>query len=508
MKSKKSSQSKTTLLAKVFGSNWFFGLIVIFFLLQTIWIAFSGIYPMLFDEEYHLGIIDIYSRQISPFIQVQPPEAAFHGDITRYGSYLFHYIMSVPYSLITHFTHDLQTTVIAMRLICIGFVIAGLFVFRAFLLRAGLTKSLTHLAIGFFTLIPLVPFAYSQINYDSLAFLMIALIFYLALRAVEKTDKQALWIILLLSTSSLASLVKFTILPIAFANVLFVFIVLWRKSGSKMFKKLFVQFKKLPKLPLILSLLLLFIGIGLFTERYGVNIVQYHAIEPKCDRIHSDEECVQYTVWRRDNKWKQNNDMIGLKRDNPLVYTATYWAPHIYGDYTVTAAFVYPPGQSPQIRYLPTKMQASAGAPILRAGSWAILVVSVIVLALTWRKLPNRKLRYMVALTVLIYATSLWVRNYTDYLHIGAGTAAQGRYFIPLMIPMLAIVGLAFRHILKRMRYQAAFLVVCLLLLSQGGGIATYILYSNSNWYWENGRQTINSVNQSARNTLKLFIVR
>ncbi len=51
------------------------------------WIAVSAIYPMLFDEEYHLGIIEIYSHQLSPFITVQPPEAAFHGDITRYGSY-------------------------------------------------------------------------------------------------------------------------------------------------------------------------------------------------------------------------------------------------------------------------------------------------------------------------------------------------------------------------------------------------------------------------------------
>lgn len=507
MKSNKTSNPKATLLASVFGSNWFFGFIVIFFLVQTIWLALSGIYPMLFDEEYHLGIIDIYSRQISPFIHIQPPEAAFHGDITRYGSYLFHYIMSVPYSIIQLFSHDLQSTVIAMRFVCIAFVVLGLFVFRAFLLRSGLTKSLTHLAIGFFTLVPLVPFASSQISYDSLAFLMIASIFYLALRSAENSNKQILWIILLLSASSLASLMKFTILPIAFANVLFVAIVLWRKHNSKVFKELLQQTKNVSKIALVASLLLLAVGVGLFTERYVVNIIQYRAIEPKCDRIHSDENCAQYTVWRRDNSWKQSNDAKGTERNNPIIYTTTYWAPHIYSDYTVTAAFVYPPGQSPQIRYLPTKMQASAGAPILRYGSWVVLVASVLVLAFTWRKLPNRRLRYMVALTVLIYSVSLWIRNYTDYLNIGAGTAAQGRYFIPLLIPMLAVVGLAFRHVLTRMRYQVTFLVICLLLLSQGGGAATYLLYSNPNWYWPNNRQAITSINQSAKSFLKLFVI-
>lgn len=505
----KKIQRKTTILAKVLGSNWFFAFIVAFFLFQMIWIALSAIYPMLFDEEYHLGIIDIYSRQILPFIHTQPPEAAFHGDITRYGSYMFHYLMGVPYYLINLFTNDLQTIVIAMRLICISFVIGGLFVFRAFLLRAGLTKSLTNLAIGFFTVIPLVPFALSQINYDSLAFLLTATIFYLAIRAIENSKKQALWLILLLAISSVASLVKFTILPIAFASVLFVAIILWRKYKNKTFSTLAKQAKKTPKFFMIISVLVLLVGIGLFVERYGVNVIKYHAIEPKCDQVHSDDSCIQYTVWRRDTTWKQNNDNANVVRNNPLVYTTTYWAPHIFGDFTVTAAFVYKDSRELEIRYLPSgpgSMQASAGAPILRYGSWFVLVASIIAISVTWKKLPNRRLRYLVLLTLAIYASSLWLRNYSDYLNIGAGTAAQGRYFISLLIPIFAVIGLAFRHLIVRMRYQVMFLVVALLLVSQGGGLANYILYSNSKWYWPDNRQTITQINKSTNKFLRLFI--
>lgn len=507
MTTKKTSQPKASLLARIFGSNWFFAFIVTFFILQTVWIALCAIYPMLFDEEYHLGIIDIYSRQISPFIYTQPAEAAFHGDITRYGSYLFHYIMSLPYSFIQYFTHDLHLTVVLMRFICIGFVVAGLFVFRSFLLRSGLTKSMTHIAIGIFTLIPLVPFAFAQINYDSLAFLMIATIFYLTIRTIEKTKKQILWLILLLATSSIACLVKFTILPIAFACVLFVAIILWRQYHKKILKVLQKQASNLPKLLLVFSVLFLIFGIGLFVERYGVNVVKYHAIEPKCDRVHTNEECIQYTVWRRDTTWKQNNDQVNTKRNDPLIYTTTYWAPHIFSDFTVTAAFVYDHDQPLEIRYLPTTMQASAGAPILRYSSWVILVISIIFLSITWKNLPNRKFRYLVALVIVIYSISLWTRNYTDYLHIGAGTAAQGRYYLPLLIPVFAMVGLAFRHVLTRMRYQLAFLAVCLVLLSQGGGVATYILYSNAKWYWPDNRQTFVSINKSTNKLLRLFTI-
>src|SRR3990167_1470786 len=307
MSAQKSPKRKVTLLARVLGSNWFFSFLVVFFLFQTIWIALSNIYPMIFDEEYHLGIIDIYSHQISPFISTQPPEASFHGDITRYGSYLFHYVMSAPYALITNFTNYIHIIVILMRLICIGFVVAGLFVFRAFLIRSGLTKSLAHLSIAFFTLIPLVSFALSQVNYDSLAFLLTASIFYLAIRSIEKNDKQIFWVILLLSISSLASLVKFTTLPIAFSCVLFVFIILWRKNKTKTFEVLIKQAKKLPKAQLIIASLFFIFSLGMFTERYGVNMVQYRALEPKCDRIHSEESCIDYTVWRRDTSWKQRD---------------------------------------------------------------------------------------------------------------------------------------------------------------------------------------------------------
>jgi nitrate/nitrite transporter NarK len=66
---KKSTQYKIwQFFLKTISSKWFFISITTFFFIEMAWIALSAIYPMLFDEEYHLGIIDIYARQISPFI--------------------------------------------------------------------------------------------------------------------------------------------------------------------------------------------------------------------------------------------------------------------------------------------------------------------------------------------------------------------------------------------------------------------------------------------------------
>ncbi len=491
---------------RVFASPSFFWIILVLFALQMLWIAFSAIYPMLFDEEYHLGIIEIYSRQLSPFLSSQPAEAAFHGDITRLGSYLFHYTMSLPFWVISHFTDDIVKQVIILRIICIAFVLGGVVMWRKVLQRLNISPAMSHIVIAAFTFIPLVPFALSQLNYDSLAFLLVPLIFYLAIRSVEKGKRQVLWFITLLSVSALACLVKFTILPIATASVVFVLIATWRRHNKKVVQVWHHQLKNAPRTVLIAIGALLLLSSGLFIERYGMNLVQYRTIEPKCNQVHSREVCMNYTVYRRDTTWREAN--VGKPRDSALQYTTGYWAPHIFNDFFVTGAFIYEKEQPLEIRHLPITMQASAGNVVLRSAGWVMLVVSVIAILFSakylWRQ--HRQLVVLTGLVLGIYMVSLWLRNYTDYLKIGAGTAAQGRYFIPLLIPVLAVAGLAINHMLRRFELKLTFIIISVLLFTQGGGVANYILYSNDKWYWPAQRQVISDTNKNTRNFLRIFI--
>jgi hypothetical protein len=218
---------------------------------------------------------------------------------------------------------------------------------------------------------------------------------------------------------------------------------------------------------------------------------------------------MQYTVWRRDTTWKEANDAKQVVRDNPLVYTTEYWAPHIFNDFFVVGALVNQTDKPLELRHLPSgpgSLQASAGNPVLRYSGWVIAVISLFVVWRYWRHIPHKKLLALIALVLIIYTTSLWIRNYTDYLRIGAGTAAQGRYFIPLLIPILAVVGLALASALRHTKNRAIILTIFLLLFTQGGGVGNYILYSNQRWYWQEQRQTITSLNNSLRKILRTVI--
>ena len=74
------------------------------FVLQAAWIALSGRYPMAFDENFHLGIIRLYAHHISPFWSGQPAGANAFGAVARDPSYLYQYLMSFPYRLVSIFT--------------------------------------------------------------------------------------------------------------------------------------------------------------------------------------------------------------------------------------------------------------------------------------------------------------------------------------------------------------------------------------------------------------------
>src|SRR4051812_29328265 len=84
----------------------FFWAILALFVLQSAWIALSGRYPMAFDEDFHLGIIRLFAHHASPFWSTQPAGADAFGAVARDPSYLYQWLMSFPYRLISAITGD------------------------------------------------------------------------------------------------------------------------------------------------------------------------------------------------------------------------------------------------------------------------------------------------------------------------------------------------------------------------------------------------------------------
>lgn len=486
----------------VLASPTFFWVIVGLFIVNALWIAGSATYPLLFDEHYHVGLIEIYSRGLSPFITTQPPEAALYGDITRVPSYLYHYLLSFPYRLAALFSSELAVQVVLLRIINIMFAVVGLVLFRKLLLEAKLSPRIVNSALAVFTLIPIVPFVAAHVNYDNLLLVFVPLLLLLSLRFCTQPNKRLLYGVLFLITAALAALVKFTALPMILACLLFVVIQLVaQKKSKRAISSLRKQLKALGVTTIIVLSAGLALGGGLFVERYGLNAVRHASISPECDDIQPRGVCAEFGPWARNERLKaQKNPDAQLQ--NPLQFTLFNWLPHIMGDMYVVATYSEP--RPLQLHTFSDKLQAAAGSPVLMIAGWVVFVAGLGALLIRVRDIFKNKLLTLLLIVIAVYTSALLLRNISDYYLLGERTATQGRYFVPLLIPLLVLMVVALNSVVKKTNFKLAILACVATLFLFGGGALSFVRYSQPSWYWQN--ETVININTASQNVLKLYL--
>lgn len=479
-----------TLLA----SNRCFWLIVGLLLVEASWLALSGRYPMAFDEDYHLGIIRLYAHHLSPFWSAQPAGANALGAVARDPSYLYHWLMSFPYRLITLFTKDQTIIVLLLRAINIALFSTALPLFRRLLLRTGASRTIVHFCLLLFVLIPVVPLLAAQINYDNLLIPMVGLIMLCASQLhdrLQTTRKLDVGLLLTLVALCLAAaIIKYAALPIFVAIAIFVIWDLrvtatsWRMVGQHV-RQGFRQLAVAQKWLLVLALLLL---AGLNIERYGVNLIRYHNPVPDCSKVLTVQQCSAYGPWIRDYNFSINKVD---EEKNPVIYMGDW----LKGMWIRLFFAVDGPATQFQTR-----------GPLAVPGFGSLILIAFGVVALVTR-VPRVLKRYhaptlwLMAGVMAFYVAALWLDNYRAWVRTGQPVAINGRYLLPIMLPLLLLTVLSAKELLSgRRRVQGLLAAGAVLTLLWGGGALTYILRSEDTWYWP--AQPVYDVNHALKRVL------
>ncbi len=464
----------------------------------------SADYPQAFDENFHFGIIKIYSSHWLPFLTSQPPGGNQYGALARDPSYFYHYLMSFPYRFVHLFTNSQATLVISLRLIDVALFTLGLYFFRKLLLQARLSKPLANLMILLFTLIPIVPQLAAHINYDNLLMPLTALSCLVALKVFDdiQNRKPNVGRTILLATICLfASIVKYAYLPVFAAIVLFLLYALWKELRTKkqriqLLDRTLRSWKKLSWPIKVMLVIGLIVSWGLFFQRDGINLIKYHTVTPNCSLVLSDQACSQYSVWAADSAWHIQllQNQKNVKFENPIIYFASwlYWIWYrlffaVNGP--LTGFTNYPP------------------LPIPSATALAIGIVGTI-LALIWhrRLFRDRYLNFFL-LVSLFYIGALLITGWQDYHYTNILVDMNGRYLLPVLLLLGAIVARAFSLALRNVTTvrKAALAFAAIVLFLQGGGFITFLSRSDSSWDWPN--PTVVKVNNTARNITKRVVV-
>jgi hypothetical protein len=280
------------------------------FIFESLWLVYSAHYPMAFDENYHFGLIQFHAQQWVPFFTSQPDDSGTYGAIVRDPSYLYHWLMSFPYRLISVFTTNQTAHIIFLRMLNVTLFTYGLVLYRRILHRLGVSNPLSTAIFTVFILIPVVPFLAATINYDNLFFVSIGLTVLLALKLLDgfaerRVDAYAL--LLLIPVLFLSSLVKYPYLPVFAVTAIYLVWRVWRSHllNRVGWRSFITNFKAIGLVRRVVIICFCLLAIGLFAERYGPNIVTYHNPVPACNAVISEDKCIQYGPYGRDAFYKQ-----------------------------------------------------------------------------------------------------------------------------------------------------------------------------------------------------------
>lgn len=486
---------------KLLSSRRFYLIILAIFIFESVWIAFSAHYPQAFDENFHFGLIQVYSHYWLPFLSHQPPNANAYGAVARDSSYLYHYLMSFPYRILAHFVHGQVGQVILLRLLDIGFFTAGLVLFRRVFMRAGVSQSLTNTILLLFVLIPIVPQLAAQVNYDDMLFPLVAAVCLLAFRAIDELRQRrpsARTLLTLAIVCVLASLVKYAFLPIFVGVVVFLAAIAYQNFRGNL-RGLWAQFLKSLRSQSLLTKIalpaLLLVSIGMFVQRDGINLVKYHAIEPDCGQVLNVQACSAYSPWYYNYT---NRQLVASKPSlvskNPFYFVGSWfywmWYRLFFSVDGPTNAFT---------NYPPLPLPCAAAAIVGIAGAIAIV---------HWRRRLFHNNPYLVFLLIVsvFYAITLFIQGYITYRQTAVPENMNGRYLVPILLLFAVLAGRALSIALyKSPVRKTAMAVLVVILFLQGGGLLTFIARSDQTWDWQNS--AVVKANNAARAVTRHVVI-
>jgi hypothetical protein len=86
----------------------------------------------------------------------------------------------------------------------------------------------------------------------------------------------------------------------------------------------------------------------------------------------------------------------------------------------------------------------------------------------------------------IFYILILFADGYSSYRDTAQPVAINGRYLLPVLLPLMAIFGMALSKLLRKDKLRLAFSVLAILGIFAGGGVFTTILRSDDGWLWNN----------------------
>lgn len=491
-------------VAQLLRSNKLFAITLTLFVLQGAFFALAvnpslqtgdtyldrslGLVP---DGNRHMAAIYHFAAQPiqnGPFIHDMTDAELMMGDLVRFPSYFYYYLLSFPVRAALALNASDLMIVYLVRFIGLGFGVLALIVFRRIILEVRAGPVVANLAtLGLAMTGAFAYFAPAE-NYDMLSLLLWLLFVLASIKLFIHRDATQLYWMLIIGL--FISITKYTYLPFAgvtgiVALLLYVqnsqgWVSAWKQT-SRQFTK---RWKELSRWRIAMLAALLLIGATLFVERIGVNLVKYQSVSPNCAVIHDRDSCMNFTVYKRN---VERLDAMAAGE----TWTKEYHVIEYTGDWLE--------------RYYPTMYYYMGHIWVYDI--WIMLWISVglvltfalsalMYLIVRKRTVLQGQAEWFLVGIVGLFTAGQYAYNVMLFVkYAGQMYGHQGRYLLPaigfLYVIMLLIVTRAYRALPSKQKKIALpiILVIGLVALVINGALVNFLIHANSpEWYSEFGR--------------------
>lgn len=468
------SISRVYLIASsILRSKRFTYAVIAIFVVQAVWVALTFSW-VIFDEMFHFGIINVYTNHMWPTIYNQPLAYDVYRDFAGEGSKLYHFLMSFPLRFIEMFVQDSINQLRILRLLNVGFVAVGLvYIYKLFSV-VGLSRSLSNIIMLAFVTLPITPWIGGTVNYDNFIFMLTPIFIILSISQYRNPNSVRGWLGLLV-IGMLASLAKFTFLPIFLIGALVPMYALWRSDTRRL-----TGWSELRRPIALASTAVLVVLTFLFVQTYGLNTIRYGTPRPSCEASLGLERCRVNSVIKRNEELrvaKQNT-----QRKSAPLYSYD-WLHEMH------RKFFYSYG---------SKEQPPVPGVLWSYSALGMLGLLSVVAVATYRTRILGQIGVLLAF-VLVYIAIVFVEHYKIYEEYAIPLAVQSRYLLPvlpiIMAGMIVSLQTVLRDKLPDARYRLTVIAMLGLLgigILQGGGILTHLVRMDSSRYWPGISQRIN----------------
>ncbi|MGO1316377.1 MAG: hypothetical protein ACTMIR_05000 [Cellulomonadaceae bacterium] len=443
------------------------------FALQAAWVAVSA-RLVIYDEGYHIEAIEAFSTRLTPFIDQVPGDGAI-GDAERYGSWLYHYLMSWPWRLMRGMGLDVGDRTVALRLLTVVIVTAALAVFHRLARALGASRAVATVAIAVVATSPLLVFLAGAVSYDNLQLLMAAGFFVVAVRVWRATSLDLVGWLGIVALGTFGALTKYTLLPVL-AVIGVALIVRQARYARELPRHLRVYLSRARARRIALALASV-LGVALFIERYVINLVRYGSPTPACERVHELEICQMFGPWARNVELYDAFTSVPASLNGMVDFGTYHWLPAMLR-YTTLIGVVDQDARST------ATLGPHAVGPIVLAFLGALAVV----LILGWGVVRGiAGARLLLAASAFLTAVLFW-QNYTDYRTLGVGVGIAARYLL-VVYPVVVVIACI---VVSRLasaggagagrKVKLALVLGLVLSATQGGGVLSYLWSVQPDW--------------------------